>query len=140
MSKVLKRCIQRLLEGSEERAEFVDRFLLSLLSHCAKDQDHLQAMKDIEDGCTCECATNTNKRARLILSHKVLTLAEFELQKIPAMACLAVRSRERLFHLPATDQIPHRSYRKSAIDCTRTRTGHRPLNGSLQERIRRLPV
>lgn len=55
VSDILKRCIQRVLDvPAEASAVFVDRFLLSLLSHAAKDQDHNRAIQDIQGGCSCE--------------------------------------------------------------------------------------
>ncbi|THH10579.1 hypothetical protein EW145_g1240 [Phellinidium pouzarii] len=72
VSNVLRRCIIRLLDGPAENAMFIDRILLSLISHCAKDQDHSRAIMDIEAGCS------------------LLTESEFELEKTPAMACLVV--------------------------------------------------
>ncbi|KAH8111444.1 meiosis protein SPO22/ZIP4 like-domain-containing protein [Phellopilus nigrolimitatus] len=70
VSDVLQRCIERLLDGPAENANFVDRFLLSLLSHCSRDQEHSRAIKSIETGCSS------------------LTASEFELERAPAMACL----------------------------------------------------
>ena len=53
VSDVLKRCIQRALEGSADSvAAFMSRLLLSLLSHAAMDQDHDRAMQDVQDGCS----------------------------------------------------------------------------------------
>lgn len=54
VSTVLHHCIKQLLNGDGENTIYVDRFLLSLFSHCAKDQNHLNAMKHIEVACSCE--------------------------------------------------------------------------------------
>ncbi|KAI5118182.1 hypothetical protein M0805_004995 [Coniferiporia weirii] len=72
VSSVLRRCILRLLEGPDGNVAFIDRFLLSLLSHCARDEDHSRAIKGIESVCS------------------LLLKSEFELEKTPAIACLTV--------------------------------------------------
>lgn len=51
---------------------YVDRLLLSLLFHCARDENHARAMQDVEAALTC------------------LNNTELQLPKVPATACLTL--------------------------------------------------
>lgn len=72
VSDVLLRCILQILDAPPENVIFIDRFLLALISHCARDQDVSRAIKDVETACS------------------FLSQSEFELPKTPTMACLTI--------------------------------------------------
>lgn len=93
MTDVLHRCILQILDASTENTENVARLFLALIAHCARDQDSKRAIKDVETGCSCENYVTSPEPADIepVLYSPVLVQSEFELAKMPAMACLTVR-------------------------------------------------
>ncbi|XP_006457544.1 hypothetical protein AGABI2DRAFT_181685 [Agaricus bisporus var. bisporus H97] len=67
-------CLRRALQlhGTESNISSVDRLLLSLIFHCAKDDDHARAMSTLESTFTA------------------VVEAEVELRSAPATACLTL--------------------------------------------------
>lgn len=77
-----------------------DRLLLSLIVHCAKDDDHSRAMAVLDSAFTCEypsLARHYSPRKLTIFS--AICEAEYELPCIPATACLTVCSSCRSFNI-----------------------------------------
>ncbi|TDL22344.1 hypothetical protein BD410DRAFT_821261 [Rickenella mellea] len=73
VANVLRRCLQRALDGATKYGgEVIERLLLSVFFHSAKDQNHNSAMENIEAACNS------------------ITKAEFELEKIASTACLTI--------------------------------------------------
>ncbi|RDB27351.1 TPR repeat-containing protein ZIP4 [Hypsizygus marmoreus] len=74
VTAVHQHCLQKALQrhGSGAEQECVDRLLLSLIFHCAKDEDHERAMKTIDTVFTSLCQ------------------AEVELASVPTTACLTL--------------------------------------------------
>ncbi|EJD04521.1 uncharacterized protein FOMMEDRAFT_146421 [Fomitiporia mediterranea MF3/22] len=92
VSDVLLRCILQILDAPPENVIFIDRFLLALISHCARDQDVSRAIKDVETACSCENRSLSSASAdfEFGLFLQVLSQSEFELPKTPTMACLTI--------------------------------------------------
>ncbi|KAG6909084.1 hypothetical protein DXG01_002065 [Tephrocybe rancida] len=67
-------CLEKALACRGTGEDCVDRLLLSLIFHCAKDEDHERALKSVETVFNSLCQ------------------AEVELDTVPSTACLTVRS------------------------------------------------
>ncbi|KAF9444140.1 SPO22-domain-containing protein [Macrolepiota fuliginosa MF-IS2] len=65
-------CLQRALHCHEAGSDSIDRLLLSLIFHCAKDDDHARAMKTLD------------------VTFTSVLEAEVELRSIPTTACLTL--------------------------------------------------
>lgn len=71
VTSVKQLCLQRALHYGTE-SDSIDRLLLSLIFHCAKDDDHNRAMKTLDAAFTS------------------ILEAEVELRSVPATACLTL--------------------------------------------------
>ncbi|KAL9715614.1 hypothetical protein Ac2012v2_000056 [Leucoagaricus gongylophorus] len=72
VTSVKQHCLQRALQLHGTGSDSIDRLLLSLIFHCAKDDDHARGMKTLEAAFT-----------------SVLE-ADVELRGVPATACLTL--------------------------------------------------
>ena len=53
VTSVKQHCLQRALQLHGTGSDSIDRLLLSLIFHCAKDDDHTRGMKTLEAAFTC---------------------------------------------------------------------------------------
>ncbi|KAF9467007.1 hypothetical protein BDZ94DRAFT_1212000 [Collybia nuda] len=72
VTAVNQHCLQKALQRHGTQTDCVDRLLLSLIFHCAKDEDHERALKNIDSAFTSVCE------------------AEVELDIVPTTACLTL--------------------------------------------------
>ena len=86
-------CLQRALHYPGTGSDSVDRLLLSLIFHCAKDDDHTRGINTLDTAFTCTWSYYSDSSLanpdRQICT--AVVEAEVELRSIPTTACLTVR-------------------------------------------------
>lgn len=76
----------------------MDRLLLSLIFHSSRDREHAQALQDVANALSRMSDIYFDTwlfTRRDCVPHSVLNDKAFELPRIPATACLTVRSALR---------------------------------------------
>lgn len=100
ITSVLLHCVQRCVESDGEGGgQTIERLLLFLIFHCAKDDDHSKAMKDLGAAFSCtsnhlsfiyfggSCCNFFGELRRI----SGVKSADCELSKVSITACLTVR-------------------------------------------------